>query len=306
MKIIVTHLNPDLDAICSCWLIKKFLPGWNEARVEFVSQGETFNNQPVDSNPNVLHVDTGLGMLDHHQTDEYTSAAKKTWEFIKGQKNKQNVIPNSFRDLSKNEKMLKQVQHDKKGNIGDEAVERIVKIVNEIDHFGEVYWPEAENDRYEFFLDRIFDGWELKYPNESRRLMEWGFDCLDGLYAVMVSKVKAEEELKRGIKFKTKWGEGIALETINDEVIKLGQRKGFKIVVRKDPRKGYVRIKSIPSREIDLTAVYQKLKELDPDATWFLHASKNMLLNGSTHNPKMKPTKLSLEEVIEVIQKVIK
>ena len=277
MKIIVTHLNPDLDAICSAWLIKKFLPGWNEARVEFIPQGETFNNQPVDSNKNVLHVDTGLGKLDHHQEDGDTCAAKKTWQYIK--------------HLTFNSKQ-----------INAEVIDRMVVIANDIDHFGEVYWPETENDRYEFFIERIFDGWKLKYPNEDRRVMEWGFDCLDGIYQTMLTKVKAEEELKKGQEFMTKWGKGIGVETVNDEVVKLAQRKGFKIALRKDPRKGYVRIKTLPDKKIDLTKVYQKLKKLDSEATWYLHPGKNMLLNGSTHNPKMRSTSLKLEEIIKIIK----
>lgn len=281
MKIIVTHLNPDLDAIASAWLVKKFLPGWNEARIEFIPQGETFNNQPVDNNPHVLHVDTGMGKLDHHRLGEDTTcAAKKTWEHIK-----------------KVQSLKLEVK-----NWTDKAVDRMVTIVNEIDHFGEVYWPEPENDRYEFFIERIFDGWKLKYLDQDRRIMEWGLDCLDGLYQIMLSKNRAQIELKKGIEFKTKWGKGLAVETINDEVVKLGQRLGYQVTVRKDPRKGYVRIKTLPSPAIDLTPVYKQLKKLDKEATWYLHPGKNMLLNGSTHNPKMRATKLRLEEIINVIK----
>ena len=71
MKLIVTHFNPDLDAIASIWIIKRFLKGWEKARVRFVPAGETYKDQPVDSQPEILHVDTGLGELDHHQTNKY-------------------------------------------------------------------------------------------------------------------------------------------------------------------------------------------------------------------------------------------
>ena len=40
MKIVVTHTSPDLDAIVSVWLIKKFLPEWQDARSEFVQAGD--------------------------------------------------------------------------------------------------------------------------------------------------------------------------------------------------------------------------------------------------------------------------
>ena len=43
MKIIVTHMRPDLDAVGSVWAIKRFLPGWEEAIVRFVPAGEWFS-----------------------------------------------------------------------------------------------------------------------------------------------------------------------------------------------------------------------------------------------------------------------
>ena len=74
------------------------------------------------------------------------------------------------------------------------------------------------------------------------------------------------------------------------------------MVVRKDPRKGYVRIKARPESKVDLTLVFEKLSKMDPDATWFLHISKKMLLNGSVKNPKMRPTKLKLGDIIKVLE----
>ena len=51
MKKIVTHFAPDLDAITSVWLVKRFMPGWKKAEVVFVPAGETLDDQPVDSDP---------------------------------------------------------------------------------------------------------------------------------------------------------------------------------------------------------------------------------------------------------------
>ena len=84
---------------------------------------------------------------------------------------------------------------------------------------------------------------------------------------------------------------------------------GYVIVARRDPRKGYLRIKTKPNKNdgdkgIDLTLVCEQFKKMDPDATWFLHVSKKMLLNGSPKNPKMKPTKLPLNAIIEVLKTI--
>jgi histidine triad (HIT) family protein len=44
------------------------------------------------------------------------------------------------------------------------------------------------------------------------------------------------------------------------------------------------------------------LSKMDPQATWFLHVSGKMLLNGTSKNPTMKPTNLSLSDIIEVLK----
>lgn len=273
-KTIVTHFNPDLDAVASVWLIKRFLPGWKEARVEFVPAGKTLDNQPVDSNLNVLHVDTGLGRFDHHQTDKYICSAKIVLKWLG----------------EENPKIRK-----------DEVLKRLTDVVLEVDHFREFYWPKPASDKYEFFLQPIIRGLEL-IAEDDQKALDFGLLALEGVYKVFQNKVWAEKEIKKGIKFQTCWGKALGVETKNDAVIPLAQKTGFKLVVRKDPKIGYVRIKTIPDPRLDLTSAFEKLKEKDPEATWFLHIDKHQLLNGSTRDPSMRPTKLTLFEVIEVLK----
>ena len=271
MKILVTHFSPDLDAIVSVWIVKRFWPGWQKAQVCFVPAGETWKGEPVDSSPEIVHVDTGLGKFDHHHTDEDNCAAQLVLKEIKA----------------------------------DEALERLVDVVNEIDHFREVYFPNPTADFYDLGLVAILDGWKLLYAEDQQKIVDLGLEGLDGIYKQFQNKVWAERLLKEeGIEFKTKWGRAIGIETGNDEVVHTGQKQGYVIVVRKDGKKGYVRIKSLPNPKIDLTRVAEELKKADPQATWYLHVSKHQLLNGSTKNPKMKPTKLSLREIIEILKNV--
>lgn len=286
MKKIVTHFAPDLDSVASIWLIKRFLPGWEEAEVLFVPAGETLDDEPVDSDPNILHVDTGLGKFDHHQLDEGTCAAKKIFDFLRTE------------NLSRVKR-----ERRKTKNWSEETLERLVEIVNDIDHFREVFYPNPTADFYELGMEVILDGLKLIYRDQDERIVEFCLEALDGVYKKFQNKVWAEKLLKEeGVEFKTKWGKGIGVETTNDEVIKLGQKQGFKIVVRKDPKKGYVRIKARPEG-IDLKDVFEKLKKTDRGATWYLHPSGCMILNGSTKNPKTKPTKLSLKEIVAFLPK---
>jgi len=295
-------MSPDWDAITSVWLLKKYLSGWQDAQVRFVPAGTRLNNReqgtgnreqedPIEKSgeDEVIHVDTGLGPLDHHQTqDTAVCAASRTWDYVLSQIKETNDSMTS--------------EHK-------EAVSRIVKIVVAIDHFQEVFWHDAASDIYEFSLIGVLEGLKYEKQNSDEKYMEFGLVCLNALVAEFENRIWAEREIKeKGIAFETSRGRGMGFETINDTVLKLAQKMGYILVVRKDPRKGYVRIKTLPDQKgekgIDLTNAYEQLKKMDPDATWFLHVSKKMLLNGTPKNPKMIPTKLTLREIIKVLEKI--
>lgn len=277
-KIIVTHISPDLDGIPAIWFLKKFHPDFKNAKLAFVPIGDaTYNNEPVDSNPDVVHVDTGMGKFDHHQTNEFTCGAKLVYQWL---------IKEGY---------LKE---------DDEAASRMVEVITQIDHGWDSHkWSDAANDRYEFMLHSILSGWKMLYPNENEKYVEWVMHALDGIYKVLELKSAAQKIIDEGLKFETRWGQGIAMLTPNDSVLDLAIRLGFALVIRKDPGKGYVRITGSSDKNVDLTRAYEMAKEKDPEATWFLHASKVLLRNGSTRNPKMRPTKLNLEEIVEILKK---
>lgn len=262
-----------MDAIASIWLIKAFFPGWEEASFAFVPAGLTLENKPPDDNPEIIHVDTGFGRFDHHQSAADTCAARLVYEQVR----------------------------QKKGV--DAPLERLLGVVNEIDHFREAFFPNPTADFWDLGLAAQIDGWRLLYADNPIRIVELGMQALDGAYKTMQNKVWAEKEIKeKGIEFETRWGKGLGVETANDEVVHLGQKLGFAVVVRKDPSKGYLRIKALPKDNIDLEEVYNMLKSQEPEATWFLHVSHHMVLNGSSKNPQMRPTKKSLAEIIKVLK----
>lgn len=276
-KIIVTHISPDLDGIPAIWLLKKFHPEFKNARVEVVPAGDnTYNSGPVDSDPNVVHVDVGGGKFDHHKTDKFTCAAKLVHQWL-----------------------IDEGYIDKK----DEALKRIIKVVCEIDHGWDISkWSDPASDKCEFSLHNLVSGMKLANPQDNDKLLDWTLDGLEALYKLLESKVQAEEELKEADKFKTRWGRGVAVYTRNDGVMDLAIKNGYAVVVRKDPNYGYVRITGSSSRKVDLIKAYNKIIKRDKIGSWFLHASKVLLRNGSSRNPVMKPTKMSLEEVVKILK----
>ncbi len=278
MKTIVTHINPDLDAVCGVWLIKRFLPGWKEAEIEFCEPQSTLDGQPVDSNPNILHVDVGMGKLDHHQSEEITSAAKLCFDYITQQRKGQ---------------PLKEL--DKK------ALVQIIEVVNEVDNARDLNWPETKNGRNNFYLHNLIAGIR-GMAGSDEEAMDFGLKGMDAAFHQIKKSIDAQEELKKGIEFETQWGKAIAVETGNDSVLWEGEKTGFCLVIRKDSETGGVRIYSRYDTKVDLTNAYNKLKKMDSKADWFLHSSKNLLLNMAT-SKKMRPTKLSLKQIIEIISK---
>lgn len=274
-KTIVTHINPDLDAIGSVWLLKRF--GGNEfhkSELKFVPAGERLKSE----DHNTVHVDTGLGKFDHHQEErgrKDTSATKLVYKWLISE-----------------------------GRIGkQEELDRMVRLITDIDHFKEYHWPEPIDDRYLFCLEHILNGAKIgNYVKSDGDLVEFGMLCLDGVLVIFKTRVRAEEDISKGISFESRWGKVLAVESANSGVVKLALKMGFNLVVRRDPEIGMVRIKTAPIKGMDLTTIYKKLKSIDSEATWYFHPSKKMVLNGSIRNPDMVPSKLALDEVIKIIK----
>lgn len=277
MKRIVTHVNPDLDAVASAWLIQKFLPGWEEAEISFCQAETTFDGKPVDSDFDVLHVDVGLGKLDHHQTNGLTCASKLSLDFILEKRKGQELSPLNL-----------------------EALKMMVETINEIDNARDSSWPEVKEGRYDFYLHSILSGLR-RMGKIDIEVIQYGFLGLNATLKNLKAEIKAKEEIKKGIEFQTPWGKAIALETGNELFLWESEKAGYVLAVKKDPDEGSVRIYARYDSDVNLKKAYQKLKEMDKKSDWFLHASSKLLLNGSRVK-EMRPTKLSLEKVIEVLK----
>lgn len=282
-SVIVTHQNPDVDAIGSTWLLKRFDKElYRASKLVFVPAGSRATNEEIQSygvNPNdVVHVDTGGGMFDHHDEEGVgTSATKKVYEYLK----------EKFPDLK-----------------NDKALMRVVKFANGTDHFESYFWPEPNHDRYVFGMEQILNGFKLGGHGDDTDLVALGLDMFDGAYSMMKLLVEAEEEVKKGEEFEYTHGKAIAIESSNDAVMKLAQKMGYTVVIRRDPELGNIRIKAAPLPEIDLTYVYEKILKLDAQGTWYFHPGKHMLLNGSRKHLGQKPTPLSLEQVVEIVKEI--
>lgn len=284
-QLIITHHAPDIDAIGATWILKRFdSQKYADAKISFVNPGETISldaaNELGFELHNTTHVDTGLGRFDHHQSDkgmQRLSATMLVFEYV----------------ASKNLSLE-----------NDQALNIISEYITEIDHFEEIYWPDAGSYRYEFMIHELIRGIEFVDPHNDDSQMDFGITCLDSAYAILTQHIKAKEIIaEKGNEFYINETKCLSLESRNDDTIKIAQKQGFELVVRKDIKQGNIRIKVRPDSEIILKPLYEAIKAVDTKATWYYHPSGKMLLNGTKKHHDQIPSKLSIQEVTKLVIK---
>jgi hypothetical protein len=259
--IIVGHLAPDLDCLTAIWILIRF-GGFSHTEIQFVSSGSTLHSQPVDTNPYIIHVDTGGGRFDHHQRLQRDVCAA---ELVR-----RSVAPRN------------------------QALERIVYQVNRIDH--------AEDHSGGFFnIQALINGYNLLFPNHPDHVASAMLPNLDAWYEVEDRQIRLEEAFEQRIEFETPWGLGIALESADGGSGKLAFSRGAVLYAYRDGQ-GWMGIAARARSSVDLSDVFDGLRMVDYDADWYLHPNRRLLLCGTAKSPPRVPSRLTLRELIRVIQ----
>ncbi len=285
-QLLVTHHAPDLDAIGAVWVLTRFdTQHYGEAKFAFVNPGTSLSTQDILNmgyEPHlVMHVDTGQGEFDHHQPErgrEHICATSLTYDYVCQ-------------------------LHPELGT--DTALNIISQFTTDIDHFGEIDWPDSGNERYGFMLHEILRGGEStdRFSDESQ--LQYGLISLDMVYAGLRQRVAAERELKAAdIRFEVPFGSAVALLTSNDDTIKLAQKQGSMLVIKKDPDFGHIRIKLRPDAPVTLEPLAKAITQADPYGTWYYHPGGKMLINGSQKHRNQTASQLSLQQVVALVQKI--
>ncbi len=177
MKVLVTHINPHLDDIAAIWLFKKFNPEFKAAKLEFLSARSatvTWQNQPVDQDPEVMHFGIGKGKFDEHKGDLDDCATSLVW---------------------------------KETGIQDPAIKELVQYVTLEDtgklpilEFGEFSLPA-------FIRPKSDD------PKLSVKAVELGGEILDRILEVLKAKHQAVIDWEARIESETGFGKTIAVRS---------------------------------------------------------------------------------------------
>lgn len=270
MATLITHINPHLDDIFGIWLFKKFNIEFRDAKVEFISAEK--GNLGLEETEDQLYIGVGRGRFDEHKEGLETCAGSLVYEFLK----EDGKIPQDGK--------LKK------------ALERLVEWNKLVDT------GKAPDSLYDEFSVQSFIRVQNGTPQSSKRSVELGMEILDRILEVLKRKEQAEVDWEKRIEFDSKFGKTYAVvsETINREFCR---EKGGDLFLMYDPKYKSVQFFT-PSFKVDLKPIYDEVKRKDSDASWFLHQSHHMVICGSSSAPDSKPTRLSLEELIEVAKNI--
>lgn len=210
-----------------------------------------------------IHVDTGGKDFDHHQSKEYECSASLVMKVCG--LNKDNIIV------------------------------RMVDFTLLADH-GKLYDYEIED----FNLLNVISGLNKKYKDNPSFVIETLFICYDAIYSSLTETREAEKAFVGGIEFDTRWGKGIGFNSRNPRLRNIAYKRGFELFVFLDHTTGYAGFALKGTSTKDISAIYETLRKIEPNADWFLHSSHQLVLCGSAKAPNKNTTKLSLQELIEI------
>ena len=260
---IVGHLAPDLDCLTAIWILIRF-GGAADPDLQFVPAGATLHDQPADSDPRVIHVDTGGGRFDHHQ--------RRARHLCAAELVRRAVVPN------------------------DPALERMVRQVCQIDN---AVAPAGEQGF--FNISSLIAGYNLLFPTRPHHVAFAMLPNLDAWHEHEARQLRLEAAFARRLEFDTPWGLGIAMESEDGGSSKLAYGRGAVLYAYRDGH-GWMGVAAQSRSDVDLLPVYQDLRQVDQGADWYLHPNHRLLLCGTAKAPPRTPSRLSLVELVLVIQ----
>lgn len=269
MKTLVTHLRPHLDDICALWLLKRYLPEDKDAALDFIATNEKGGD--VKNDPDFVYIGIGRGKYDEHKGDIGDCATTLVWKDIRDR------ITLDDRERRAVGKVVSWVLLEDTGKLNAEP--------------------------YRFFsVPAMIEGYFDSKGRDSHATTMFGFEILDSLIVAQRNEVLIEEDWKSRIEFDSRYGRAVAVVGNARQIDAYGYSHGFPLVVVMSPEGNYHTARANASSDIDLTPAWEKLKQVDPEASWYFHHSKKMLICGGDHAPLAHTSKLTLEQFMDVLK----
>lgn len=271
-KALVTHVIPHLDDIAALWLLVRFDPSARKAALKFI---ET-TPEGVKLAKGEIGVGVGRGIYDEHKGDKKDSAVSLVWKDLK----RRGKTPKGLRG---------------------QALAALVDFVRRGD-MGEYIGKEGPGIPTATALRAL-----AKLPGESSRSATLvGFRLLDAELVLYEERAKIDAAIARGRKFMTKWGRGIGIsvEAVPGMVSGRIAELGYAMVVLRYPSKGFLHVRATPGTGVNLSALAKIVMKEEPEARWYLHHSKKMLLQGDWVAPISTRSKYGVDGLIRLIRKL--
>lgn len=213
-----------------------------------------------------IHVDCGDIDYDHHSTSDYTCSSSL-------------VLKNNNLD-------------------NNAALKQMVDFALKVDH-GLLY-----NDKIgDFDILNIIQGLNYINNKNNKRTINVLFTCYDAIYKTLQLKKASYEDINTGITFLTKYGKGIATLSTSKQTRFIAHREGYHIYIYIDEKTGFRGFTAPGHSEIDYTKLFNEITKIEPQADWFLHSSRQLLLCGSLKAPNKKLSNLSLQSMVDLFLK---
>lgn len=266
---LVTHINPHLDDIFAIWLLKKYDPKFADFEVGFIS---ATHNRANEESEDKIFIGTGGGKFDEHKEGLNTCAGSLVFDYLKQEK----LLPDKEMEIK--------------------ALKEAVEWNRQID------MGEIPVQFYDEFSVPSFIRSKDSNKQSSQEDVVLGSKILDRILLILKNKQQSIKDWQNRVEFETKFGKTYAVvsETIDRTFCK---KQGGDLFLMYHPKYHSVQFFT-PSQSIDLSSIYEKVKQIDPQADWFLHQSHHMVLCGSSSAPAAKATKLSFEELISLTKSV--
>jgi hypothetical protein len=270
---IVTHTHPDMDAVCSVWLLRRF---GDDAGVEFVNTG---NPDPALLAEADAVVDTGRVYdpdrlrFDHHQDASLPAACMLVFEYV--------VKHNPAADMARG----------------------IVALCDA----GDRWQTEADESR-RIGLHAIFSGGA---PEGDDARMEWGCRLLDALYTTEQRRKAGQESLAVSLQHSFADGDVVFVVNGGQEATGAAFEEGAQIVLFYDTtnpdttpvglmrnRECHVHLGELVECVIETTEDDAVREELQ---TWFRHLAGFFAGRGTLKAPDPRPVECDLYALCELI-----
>lgn len=267
---IVTHISPHLDEVVGVWLFKKFDLEFKDSKVEFLSDARVVDETKQED---TIYLGVGRGKFDEHKGDLEDCAASLVWKDLKA------------RGLGSLDK------------IELAAIEELVEWTKVVD-LGRL--PE---EKYGDFSVPAFIRPRDSSPESSLRAIELGGEILDRILVVLEEKHHSLKDWEERIEFESKFGKSYAVRSKYINRAFCNTQDGD-LYLMYDPENEHIQFYTPNRVNLDLEPIYEKMKGIDPDASWFLHQSHHMVICGSGSRPEFVKSKLSFEELIGVVKNI--